>query len=215
LGDVDKARIARAGIRALSAAEGLDLLDTAVSEGDHALVVPVGLDRALLRAQARAGTLPALLHGLVRVPVRRAAAKERRSLAERLADVPAADRARVVLQLTLAEVATVLGYASPAAIDPQQPFKELGFDSLAAVELRNRLGAETGIALPATLVFDHPSAEAIATHLLEEAEIEASTQPPAKQPAQATRDERDDDEDIKSASADEVFALLDRELGSE
>jgi NADP-dependent 3-hydroxy acid dehydrogenase YdfG/acyl carrier protein len=214
LGEVDRARIARAGIRALTAEEGLGLLDAAAQEGDHALLVPVGLDRALLRAQARAGTLPALLHGLVRVPARRAAAKEHRSLAERLANVPAADRGRVVLQLTLAEVATVLGYASPASIDPQQPFKELGFDSLAAVELRNRLSAETGIALAATLVFDHPSAEAIAQHLLEEVEIEAPTQPPAKQPAQAARDERDD-EDIRSASADEVFALLDRELGSE
>jgi acyl transferase domain-containing protein/acyl carrier protein len=218
LGDVDKARIARAGIRALGAAEGLDLLDTAARETDRALLVPVGLDRALLRAQARAGTLPALLHGLVRVPVRRAAAKQRRSLAERLAEVPAADRARVVLQLTLAEVATVLGYASPAAIDPQQPFKELGFDSLAAVELRNRLSAETGIALAATLVFDHPSAEAIATHLLEEVASAASTQPSAgpaaRQPAQAARDEHAD-EDIRSASADEVFALLDRELGAE
>ena len=248
LGEVDRARIARAGVRALSAAEGLDLLDAAAQEGDRALLVPVGLDRALLRAQARAGTLPALLHGLVRVPARRAAATaERRSLAERLAGVPAADRGRVVLGAVLAQVATVLGYASATAIDPRQPFKELGFDSLAAVELRNRLSAETGIALPATLVFDHPSAEAIAGHLLEEIEIGSPTDPPAEASfeAELERLERDlpaaeeaqrarvaarlnallaglgagangkDDEDIRSASADEVFALLDRELGSE
>ena len=213
LSEIDRARIARAGIRALTAAQGLDLFDAATREGERAVLAPVSLDRALLRAQARAGTLPALLHGLVRVPARRAATAERRSLAERLAGVPAADRARVVLKLTLAEVATVLGYASPSAIDPRQPFKELGFDSLAAVELRNRLSAETGVALAATLVFDHPSAEAVAQHLLEEVEIETPTRPPADEPAQGTSNE--DDEDIRSASADEVFALLDRELGSQ
>ncbi len=215
LGEVDRARIARAGIRALTARQGLDLFDAA-RQGDHALLVPVSLDRGMLRAQARAGTLPALLHGLVRVPARRAAAAERRSLVERLAGVPAADRGRVVLQLTLAQVATVLGYPSPAAIDPRQPLKELGFDSLAAVELRNRLSAETALALPATLVFDHPSAEAIALYLLEEIEIEAPQESCPQRPAQAADDgHHEDDEDIRSASADEVLALLEQELEAE
>ena len=208
LGEVDRARIARAGIRALTEARGLDLFDAA-QHSDHALLAPVGLDRGMLRAQAKAGTLPALLHGLVRVPVRRAAAVERRSLIERLAGVPAAGRGGVVLQLTLAQVATVLGYPSTAAIDPRQSLKELGFDSLAAVELRNRLSAETALALPATLVFDHPSAEAITRHLLDEVGIEMPSDPPVE----VARDE--DDEDIRSASADQVLALLERELGSE
>ncbi|MGA2164679.1 MAG: type I polyketide synthase, partial [Solirubrobacteraceae bacterium] len=207
LGEVDRARIARAGIRALTEAQGLGLFDAA-QQSDHALLAPVSLDRGMLRAQAKAGTLPALLHGLVRVPARRAAAAKRRSLVERLAGVPAAGRGRVVLQLTLAQVATVLGYPSAAAIDPRQPLKELGFDSLAAVELRNRLSAETALALPATLVFDHPSAEAIARHLLDEVGVEMPSPPPVEVAS-------NEDEDIKSASADEVLALLERELGSE
>ena len=209
LSDVDRSRIARAGVRALSSARGLELLDAAQGS-DRALLVPVSLDRAVLRAQARAGELPPLLHGLVRVPARRASDVASGSLAERLANVPAANQGRVVLELTLRQVATVLGYASPGAIDPQQSFKDLGFDSLAAVELRNRLSVETGLALPATLVFDHPTAEAVAQHLLDEVGIEAPTHPPAKV---AGDEDDEDDEDVKSASADEVFALLDRELG--
>ncbi len=167
LSEADRARIARAGIAPLKEEEGLALFDRARAHGDPHLIA-AKLDPAALRANARAGTLPALLSGLVRVPARRAAGAG--SLAERLASVPEPEREALVLDLVRSHVAAVLAHPSASAIDPKAAFKELGFDSLAAVELRNRLGQATGLRLPATLVFDYPSAEAVAGYLRGEAE---------------------------------------------
>ncbi len=163
LEDADRARMTRSGMAGLSSREGLELFDAANAAGE-ALVIPVRLDIPVLRAQARAGMVPALLRGLVRAPARRAG--EGGSLAARLAGVPEGEREGVVLELVRAEVAVVLGHATPSAIDVQRAFKELGFDSLAAVELRNRLKVASGLRLPATLVFDHPSPAALVKHLL-------------------------------------------------
>ena len=146
---------------------GLELFDQAQERGD-ALLAPVRLDLAALRAQAQAGLLPPLLRGLVRVPARHPAGAGG-SLARRLAGTRAEDRARVVLDLVQAQAAAVLGQASAAAVDPGRPFKDLGFDSLAAVELRNRLTQVTGLRLPSTLVFDYPTAGALAQFVLTEA----------------------------------------------
>ncbi|MBS2964405.1 alpha/beta fold hydrolase, partial [Actinocrinis puniceicyclus] len=120
-----------------------------------------------LRSQARSGMLPPLLRGLVKSPAKGAAAGGG-SLAQRLAGVAEADREQVVTDLVLAQVAAVLGYASASAVEPQRPFKDLGIDSLGAVELRNRLTQSSGVRLPSTLVFDHPSPAAIAQLLLTE-----------------------------------------------
>ena len=87
------------------------------------------------------------------------------ALGQQLAGVPPAEQNAVILQLISAEATAVLGYASPEAIGAQRPFRDLGFDSLTAVELRNRLTAATGLPLPATLVFDYPTPTVLADHL--------------------------------------------------
>ncbi|WP_149178860.1 acyl carrier protein, partial [Streptomyces sp. TRM49041] len=148
----------------------------------------VRLDTAVLRSQARAGTIPAVLRGLAPAPARRVEAGG--SLAQRLAGVPEADREQVALELVLAQVAGVLGHASADSIDPGRAFNELGFDSLSAVELRNRLTQATGVRLPATLVFDHPSPVAVARLLVAQIVVDsASVRTRAARPRRVDTDE--------------------------
>ncbi|HWY18788.1 MAG TPA: SDR family NAD(P)-dependent oxidoreductase, partial [Solirubrobacteraceae bacterium] len=166
LRETDLSRMARSGLLALSSGEGVQLLDDALTLGE-ALTVPVRLDVGALRALAREGRLPAIFDGVVRVPAR-APAGASDSLVERLQAVAEDEREGVVLNVVRAEVAAALGHASPDAIGSRRPLKELGFDSLMAVELRNRLTALSGLRLPTTLVFDYPTPEALAGYLLRE-----------------------------------------------
>ncbi|MGC4746916.1 SDR family NAD(P)-dependent oxidoreductase, partial [Micromonospora sp. DT201] len=166
LNEAELVRLGRTGIGALSNELGLELFDQA-QQLDEALLVPVVLDTGALGAQARSGMLPALLRGLVRSAAQRGSTAAG-SLTQRLAGVPEGDREKVVLELVRAQVAAVLGHASAEAVDPDRAFKELGFDSLAAVELRNRLTQVSGVRLPSTLVFDHPSSSAVTQLLLTE-----------------------------------------------
>jgi acyl transferase domain-containing protein/acyl carrier protein len=160
-------RVRRAeGLIPLSQEQGLELFDLA-RRVDRPLLLPVPLDTTVLRAQARAEMLPALLRGLVRMPVRRVS-DGKGSLARKLAESPESEWDGIVSELVRGHVAAVLGHASPKAVDPQREFKEAGFDSLAAVELRNRLAQATGLKLPSTLVFDHPTPMAVAGSIREQ-----------------------------------------------
>jgi acyl transferase domain-containing protein/acyl carrier protein len=174
--EVDRARVQRGGIAAMSTDEGLGLFDAALVAGEAA-VVPVHLDTTALRAQARAGLLAPLLANLVRVSPRQGAESVRGLLARRLASTPAGERGRVLLELVRGEVAAVLGHASADAIDAQRPFNDLGFDSLTAVELRNRLVLGSGVQLPATLVFDYPTCAGVADLLLSRMSPELAAPP--------------------------------------
>ena len=160
----DVERMRQIGFPPLSRDEGLALLDLALG-ADRAQVLAIGLEPAGLRNLAALGVLPPILTGLVRVPKRRAAAAG--SLTRQLAEMPEAEREAAVLELVRSQVASILGHESAADIDPERAFQELGFDSLAALELRNRLNVATGLRLGATVVFDYPSSASLAAHLLE------------------------------------------------
>ncbi|MFE9500457.1 SDR family NAD(P)-dependent oxidoreductase, partial [Streptomyces collinus] len=158
-------RLRRQGFGALSEADGLALFDAALAS-DATVPVLIDLELPGLRTRAASGTLPAVLSALVRTPRRQAGgAATGASLADRLARLTDEQRRPMLLELVRRETADVLGHASVDGVAHDRAFKELGFDSLTAVELRNRLNAVTGLRLPATLVFDHPTATAVAEHL--------------------------------------------------
>ncbi|MBN9792663.1 polyketide synthase [Pseudonocardia sp. TMWB2A] len=161
LAEADLARMARVGTVALSDEEGLALFDRALA-GDAPTLVPIRLDLAAVRAS---GEVPALLRELA---PRRATVPRTEGLAGRIAGLPEKERAAAVLDEVRTHVADVLGHGAATAVDAARAFKDLGFDSLTGVELRNRLTASTGVRLPATVVFDHPTPEALAAHLLTE-----------------------------------------------
>jgi acyl transferase domain-containing protein/D-arabinose 1-dehydrogenase-like Zn-dependent alcohol dehydrogenase/acyl carrier protein len=163
LSAADRARLARVGVAPLSSELGLELFDRARTL-EQALLVPMRLETSSLRAQAKAGMLPAVLRGLIRMPARRASEGDG-SLAKRLAQAPESEWDGVIAELVRGHVAGVLGHASAEAVDPDRAFQELGFDSLAAVELKNRLGRATGLKIPSTLIFDHPTPTAVAKYL--------------------------------------------------
>ncbi|WP_394378681.1 SDR family NAD(P)-dependent oxidoreductase [Saccharopolyspora spinosa] len=154
-----------AGVLPLSDDQRLALFDFA-TELDEPVVVSARLDLPALRARPE---LPYALRSLVRNPVRRSATTSSGTtvpLGERLAALPEAERARFVLDLVRAQASAVLRYDGPDAVEADRAFGELGFDSLTAVDLRNRLNEATGLRLPASLAFDYPTPSSLADHLV-------------------------------------------------
>ncbi|WP_428849399.1 SDR family NAD(P)-dependent oxidoreductase [Streptomyces lycopersici] len=170
LGDTDHRRLARDGLAALTSAEGMELFDTALRTCQPTLL-PIKLDLGALRAQAATGAVPPLLRGLVPQPRRirqkaqSAHAHDADALSARLAGAGPADRRAILLDLVRQEAAYVLGYASVGRIGAEAAFTDVGFDSLTAIELRDRLLARTRLRLPATFAFDFPTPLALANHL--------------------------------------------------
>nr|WP_148639889.1 type I polyketide synthase [Streptomyces sp. Mg1] len=189
LGEVDLRRMERSGIAPLTNEQGLELLDRALGAAagaDAPQICAMRLDTAALRRQAAEhgpASVPLLLRTLAAPAVRRGAARTGRGaraasavtdvpsraqdLRERLAGLDAAGRRDELLAVAQAQLADVLGFTDKTAVDPVRSFREIGLDSLTAVELRNRLDAVTGLRLPSALVFDHPNLDALAGHLAE------------------------------------------------
>ncbi|BBX61279.1 polyketide synthase [Mycobacterium saskatchewanense] len=244
LGDRDKARMGRIGLAPLTTAQALDAFDTAMLV-DRPVLVAAHLDRAALAANADG--LPPLLRNLSARPARRVvadtAAASTTGLAARLHAMSPDARQRHLVDLVRGNAATVLGLPD-ADVDPGRSFQELGFDSLTAVELRNRLKTATGLTLSPTLIFDYPTPSVLAghldTHLAHAAaapgpmarfndvatELGALLDSPGWDPAEkaAARARVQQllgtpaadhlDDDLQAATESELFAILDEELGS-
>jgi NADPH:quinone reductase-like Zn-dependent oxidoreductase/acyl carrier protein len=183
LTDADRARVARGGMTPLGTGEGLALLDAAAGRPE-ALLVPARLDIAGLRAQAARGApVPPLWRGLAGPsartrPAAGAGPGAAYGLRHQLAGLPDADRVKMLVDLVCAHVAAVAGHASAGTVEPGRSFRELGFDSLTAVELRNRLNTATGLRLPATLIFDYPTPAVLAAYLQARTVDEEIADPP-------------------------------------
>ena len=165
LGDVERSRMARAGFLTLSEEEGMARLDAALV-ADRDSVVPLKLDTSALAALG--GGCPPLFRGTgAHHPAQRGGPGRRRASRGRRRSPASADDAReaTLLELVKAEVAASLGHSAVDDVDAERRFDEMGFDSLASVELRNRLSTATELALPPTLVFDHPNLTSMVAYL--------------------------------------------------
>ncbi|MDX8030222.1 SDR family NAD(P)-dependent oxidoreductase [Lentzea sp. BCCO 10_0856] len=225
-------RMGRGGMPPLSVEEGMRLFDDATSR-DEAVLVP-----ARISTGRSDGPVAAVLRGLVRGGKRTAGGASTVDYSATLVALPAEDRLQHVVDLVRGHAAGVLGHGSPAEVQTDKQFRDLGFDSLTAVELRNSIAAATGLKLAATLVFDYPTPAELATHLhgllvgaseerpaftaeLDQVEIALAAGTPGVAarlrkllaqyggaPKKEAARER-----LNEASADDVFAFIDNELG--
>ncbi|MEU9510859.1 type I polyketide synthase, partial [Micromonospora sp. NPDC048170] len=168
LDEADRARSTRAGLTPMSAETGLQLFDAALG-ADRAALVPAVIDVPALRAAAAGGPVPAVLRTLLGVTgTRRQAGQGVGGWADRLAGLTEDEGRAQVDVLVRGLVAQVLGHGGAEAVPADRAFRELGFDSLTAVDLRNRLNAATGLRLASTLVFDYPTPAVLVDHLYEQ-----------------------------------------------
>ncbi|MDM4723012.1 SDR family NAD(P)-dependent oxidoreductase [Micromonospora sp. WMMA1363] len=194
LGAADLGRNRRTGMSGLSAAEGMAILDATLGAADTLVAAKLDVP-ALRRAAAGGDPIPPLLRGLAPPPRPTAGVTAGpASLAQRLANLTQPEATEVVLDLVRGYAAEVLGHADADAIHPGRAFKDAGFDSLTAVELRNRLAVATGLTLSPALVFDYPKPAALAEHLH------------ARLLGGASR--RQDESGVPAATTDEPIAIV-------
>ncbi|MFD9910559.1 SDR family NAD(P)-dependent oxidoreductase, partial [Streptomyces sp. NPDC059063] len=184
LDDHDRARMNRGGLAPMPTDQALALFDAALG-AERAVLVPAGLDVAGARARRSSIRLSPLLADLVPAQAPPAARESEAahgdsSLSGRLRGLPEAEQRELLLDVLSRHAALVLGHDSPPVIDPSHPFKDLGFDSLAGMELLLALSETLSLHLPSTMLFDHPTPAALITYL---------------------RDELVDDEDVLAADA--------------
>ncbi|MDH2430805.1 thioester reductase domain-containing protein [Sphaerisporangium sp. TRM90804] len=205
LTEADWNRATQAGLRPISPDEGPALFDAALA-ADDAVPVPMHLNLDVVTRQH--GPVPPLLRGLIRKPVRRivTSADGGGALADRLTALDPAEQRALLLGLVRTAVAAVLGHGTTEDVADDAVFTDLGFDSLTAVELRNRLTSETGLALPPTVVFDHTTPAALADHL--RAEVLAGAAPADSAPSRF-----DFDAEIRLAADVVPAAEVTTELG--
>ncbi|MGX1887868.1 SDR family NAD(P)-dependent oxidoreductase, partial [Streptomyces sp. NPDC055287] len=174
LTEADVTRMTRSGFPPISSKDGLAFFDAALTKSD-ATLLPVDINTGALAVLARDGSLPPVLSDLVRATPQLsrastgapAVAVGSSTFKDEFTLLSDADGRARLIELVRAATATVLAHPAPESIDVSQPFKGLGFDSLTTVQLRNHLNAATGLHLPTTLAFDHPTPAALARHLLE------------------------------------------------
>ncbi|MCW2517705.1 MAG: polyketide synthase, partial [Mycobacterium sp.] len=173
LADADLTRLGRDGILAMSTEDAMALFDSAMVVGEP-LLAPVRIDRAALRSRSAEGLLPPMFAQLANASTRRrvddslVAAKSKSALAQRLHGQTEQTQQALVLDLLRSHMAAVLGNTEPDTIAAELAFSDHGFDSLTAVELRNRLKTATGLALSPTLIFDYPTPLALAGYIRSE-----------------------------------------------
>ncbi|MCV7076855.1 type I polyketide synthase, partial [Mycobacterium szulgai] len=164
LGAVDQARVTRTAWTPISTERGLALFDAALAH-QQANLLPAPVDPRSLSQLAQRHALPPILSALTNTRPHAATTASPQTLSARLASQTPEQRRQTLTDLVVASTATVLAHPDPAGLDPDRPFKDLGIDSLTALELRNALTQHTGLALPPTLIFDHPTPTAIANQL--------------------------------------------------
>jgi NAD(P)-dependent dehydrogenase (short-subunit alcohol dehydrogenase family)/acyl carrier protein len=247
----DLTRMSRGGILPMATEQALALLDATLTDS-RPTFVPARLDLVALGrgTGAAEGAVAPLLRGLVHAPPQEVAESGPAALERRLAGLSPDAQDEVLLDLVRAQAALVLGHASAETVETERGFLDMGFDSLTAVEFRNRLRSATGVRLPASVVFDHPTVSSLARFLRGEMARGATAEaelpifdelartdaalraiPPEAKARLALRLEdlllkltrspepRDDngastaDTAIESASDEEIFDIINNELG--
>ncbi|MFI5980678.1 SDR family NAD(P)-dependent oxidoreductase [Streptomyces sp. NPDC051555] len=219
LTETDIRRLSRGGMTALATDRALELLDAAQQSGEIALL-PIQFDRAALNRPTNPDAVPPVMRGLVRLPARRTAAagtgaattaapEGEAELKQRLTALDEPGRRHTLLSLVRKDAAAILGHPTTSTVEPDRGFMELGFDSLMAVEFRNRLNAATGLRLPVTLIFDYPTPAALATYLRTEIELDEEGSGNAGRAAASIAAELDRMEGMLEALAGDEIKRLD------